>query len=88
MEIYVTKHALFEALRRGISLDLIKGVAESPQQEIASTGQRKICQSKFVDKQTGKDMLIRVVIEDTDDVRYIITVYRTSKIDKYWEVTE
>jgi hypothetical protein len=29
-------------------------------------------------------MLIRIIGEELDDIFYMITVYRTSKIEKYW----
>lgn len=32
----------------------------------------------------GKDYLVRVIVNDTIDPAKVITVYRTSKISKYW----
>ena len=83
MDIHISDHARFEAERRGIPIDTIIKVALSPQQEIAS-GKRKICQSKLFNLSVGKEMLLRVVVQELKESLLIITVYETSKIEKYW----
>ena len=85
MEIMISDHARFEAERRGISIDTIMEVAKSPQQEVASIRGRTICQSKLFDTVTDKEMLFRLIVEDAEDIRKVITVYKTSKTDKYWK---
>lgn len=86
MDIIISDHALFESKRRRIPLELIESVARSPQQVIITPAGRKICQSKFKDVSSDKTMLCRVVVIDSNNTRFVITAYITSKMDKYWEV--
>jgi len=58
------------------------GVLEKPQQILPSSKGREIAQKTF--KKEGRDFLIRVIFFDEGDRRKVITVYCTSKIDKYW----
>jgi hypothetical protein len=44
---------------------------------------RKIYQRSYFDAALGQQMLPRVVVEETATERIIITLYRTSKLDKY-----
>ncbi|MCK4910112.1 MAG: DUF4258 domain-containing protein [Thermodesulfovibrionales bacterium] len=84
MKIKLTDHARFEAERRGISEDEISSIVLSPQQRIPSKKERVILQNKYYDKDEGKDMLLRVIGSEKGDVFEVITVYKTSKIEKYW----
>jgi len=46
--------------------------------------ERRICQSKYFDSGTGKEMLLRVICEERNTLFSVITAYKTSRIDKYW----
>ncbi len=85
MKIIITKHADFEAERRGIKEELIKAVVENPQQKASSKKGRVIVQSKYYDEEINKEMLLRVVGIETQDKFEVVTVYKTSKISKYWK---
>ncbi len=82
MNIRLTEHALEECERRNISVELVKAVLESPQQIVANIEGRQVYQSKitFADK----IYLIRVIVEHSEQGVTVITLYRTSKIEKYW----
>jgi hypothetical protein len=41
-------------------------------------------QSKYYDQEEKKEMLLRVIGIKTSDKFEVITVYKTSKISKYW----
>ncbi|MBC5796427.1 DUF4258 domain-containing protein [Sphaerospermopsis sp. LEGE 00249] len=69
--------------RRQISLSLVESVLDNPQQIILEREGRKVYQSK-VDFGNGKIFLLRVIVADDIDPKVVITVYRTSKIEKYW----
>ena len=45
---------------------------------------RIIAQSKYYDKIEGKEMLLRVVAIESATHCKVVTVYKTSRIDKYW----
>jgi len=88
MEINLSNHARRQAERRGIPVDVLLDAARNPQQLLDSIEGRNICQSKMTDPGSGKEMPLRLVVKDVNDIRFIITVYKTSKIEKYWEVDE
>lgn len=77
-----SKHAKDEAERRGIPVRLVENVLASPEQVISGYGNTQVYQSR---KEIGnKIYLIRVVVAETRNERIIITVYRATKISKYW----
>ncbi len=85
MNILITEHADFEMQRRQIPLSLVQRVVEEPQQIVPSQKGRLIYQSRFFDEQEDKEMLLRVVLDIEGDDFWVVTVYKTSKIEKYWE---
>ena len=46
--------------------------------------QREVRQARVIDLASGKLQLIRVVIDRGPDGDTVVTVYRTSKLRKYW----
>lgn len=72
--------------RRGISLSMLESVLHNPQQVVVEPGGKKIYQSQ-VDFGAGKIFLLRAVLAEEADPPLVITVYRTSKIGKYWRVS-
>jgi hypothetical protein len=77
----VSDHAQEEMIRRDVSSAVLAQVMTRPEQIIDAHSRRKIYQSRI--KINGKLYLVRVIV-DVDDVPRVITVYRTSKIEKYW----
>ena len=82
--VVLTEHARSEAQRRGIAEETVLQVAAAPGQTVGATGMREIRQSRIVDPASGKLHLVRVVVEPGPQEDVIITVYRTSRIRKYW----
>ncbi len=62
---------------------MLQGLLASPQQIVPNQEGRKAYQSQV--EIDGKTYLLRAIVEDNTDV--VITVYRTSKIQKYWSKT-
>jgi hypothetical protein len=85
LKVVIKSHAAFEAERRGIKEELIKSVAKNPQQKLPSKKGRVVAQSKYYDEEENKEMLLRVIGIETSDKFEVITVYKTSKINKYWK---
>ena len=84
MEIIFTSHALFEAKRREIPEEIIRNLIMNPQQNFQTKNKRFIIQGKYYNDIEGKEMLLRVIGNKVEDAFKVITVYKTSKIDKYW----
>lgn len=80
----MTEHARSEALRRQLSEDTVLAVARDPEQRLEARSGREIRQSRIVDPASGKLHLVRVVVEFEAAGETIVTVYRTSRIRRYW----
>ena len=85
MKAVFSEHALFEMKRREIEKESVKEVVERPQQEIPSRNNKIILQSKYLNSQQNKEMLLRVIGRRTGGEFFIITAYKTSRIEKYWQ---
>jgi hypothetical protein len=85
MHFRLSRHAKWEMSRRGIALALVQAVSDHPEQRRVdeSRPDRWIHQSRlrFED---GKIYLLKVVMDENEEPPVIVTVYRTSKIEKYW----
>ena len=84
MEVVIAGHASFEAERRNIQEEFIRDVVKNPQQKLPSKKGRVIVQNRYYDKLENKEMLIRVIGIETSEKFEVITVYKTSRINKYW----
>lgn len=69
--------------RRQIPLGFVKSVLESPQQVVDEYGNKKAYQSQ-IDFGKGKMYLLRVNVNEIINPKIVVTVYKTSKIKKYW----
>lgn len=83
MKFEISRHAHEEMRRREIPLNIVESVLHNPQQIVDEYGNKKAYQS-IIDIGTGKDYLVRVIVNDTVDPAKVVTVYRTGKISKYW----
>lgn len=85
MKFEISAHVLEESNRRGIPLDMLKSVLKNPGQIVDEYGGKKAYQSQ-IPFESGKIYLVRVVVKQFTDHVVAVTVYKTSKIDKYWRV--
>ena len=83
MKFNLSRHAEWEIVRRRIPRELLESVLRDPQQKIAQSHGKCIYQS-LVEFAGGGTYLLRVVVAEDRDPPLVITVYRTSKINKYW----
>ncbi len=83
MTFEISRHAREEMERRAIPLNIVETVLRNPQQIVDEYGNKKAFQS-IMDIGIGKDYLVRVIVNDTLDPARVITVYKTSKVKKYW----
>ena len=77
-----SKHALREMIKRNIDRSDVDDVLASPGQKAPEQDEIICYQSKI--RKADKVYLLRVMINETKDPSLIVTVYKTSKIDKYW----
>ena len=70
---------------RGIPLTVVEVVLAAPQQKVPGYGNIVCYQSQVNINQ--KAYLVRVMVNETVSPPTVVTVYRTSKISKYWKLT-
>jgi hypothetical protein len=83
MAFILSRHAQAEMVRRRIPQVLLDQVLNSPQQIVSEQGVKKAYQSQL-DWGNGQIFLLRAIVDDTIEPAVVVTVYRTSKISKYW----
>jgi hypothetical protein len=79
-----TEHALIEMARREISQEQVRNVLANPgQMEMVREG-RAIYQARYEMGEPPKTYILRVFVDVDRKPPHVVTVYRTSKIEKYW----
>jgi hypothetical protein len=80
----LTEHAKEEMTRRQISQDDVAKVLAAPEQVVAVRKGRNVYQSRIKAGKPAQKYLLRVFIDIDREAPEVVTVYRTSKITKYW----
>lgn len=75
-----SKHALERIAERGIEKAVVESIIHKPLKETIEEG-KKVYHGLI--KEKGKQFLIRIFINENVEPNLIITVYKTSKINKY-----
>jgi hypothetical protein len=83
MRYVLSAHASQKLSLRGILPREVERVLVEPGQILEAPGVGQCYQSKFM-ASTGKMYLLRVFVNDAIDPAVVVTVYRTSQINKYW----
>ncbi|MBI4446432.1 MAG: hypothetical protein HY645_11045 [Acidobacteria bacterium] len=71
-------------LRRRVDEELVRLVLTRPEQRFRVRPGRDVLQARVQDKRDGRTYLIRVFVDIDRHPTEVVTVYRTSKIGKYW----
>jgi hypothetical protein len=79
----LSDHVREEIPRRRIPLAVVESVLANPQQKVPEHGDVLCYQSKIDINQ--KEYLVRVMVNERLTPAKVVTVYRTSKIRKYWK---
>ena len=84
MDFICSRHAREQMLRRGINLETVMMVVSCPDQTIADneTPTKIVYQSLI--NEDNRTLLLRVFVDTDKHPKMIITVYKTSKISKYY----
>jgi hypothetical protein len=83
-EYRLTDHARLEIKRRGIIESQVAQVLAAPEQVQALRSGRAVYQSRIEFIELSKVYLLRVFVDFDRKPPEVVTVYRTSKIEKYW----
>lgn len=85
MTFVFSKHVLEELDERKIARELVGRVLQSPQQKVPEV-ENVTCYQSRVDM-NGKEYVLRVMVNETITPAKVVTVYRTSKVTKYWRAS-
>lgn len=83
-KVVISGHAREQMEERGITEELIFSIIENPQQTIAQGEDKLIYQSICYFQEEAKEFLVRVFVNIIKIPNLVITVYLTSKVEKYW----
>ncbi len=78
-----TPHALDDLAARDISREDAEQTLAVPDRIVEGRTRRLIYQRRYHDPLLGGEMLLRVVVEETELDRVVVTLYKTSKFTKY-----
>jgi hypothetical protein len=79
----LSNHARQECERRRIPPSILDAVMVEPQQVLPERDGKQAYQSRIV-FDDGRTFLVRAIVDDREQPATVVTVYRTSKIEKYW----
>ena len=79
-----TEHALAEMSRRKITQEDVKDALANPEQTEMVREGRAVYQAKREIGEPPGNYLLRVFVDIDRKPPRVVTVYRTSKIEKYW----
>lgn len=82
--VIMSPHAARQLARRGIPEALAVQVASAPTQVLVVRPGRQIRQSVVSFLPGGRRYLLRAIVDVRGDDIRIVTVYRTSRVPKYW----
>jgi hypothetical protein len=86
MRYQLSRHAREEMANRMIAEDVMQAVASAPEQIAAGHGGRLVHQSR-VEWDNGRTYLVRVVVAPDTVPPTVVTIYRTTKVERYWRAT-
>jgi hypothetical protein len=83
-KVAISGHAREQMEERGITEEMVFSIIENPQQTIAQGADKLIYQSIWYFEDEAKEFLVRVFVNIVKIPNLVITVYLTSKVEKYW----
>ncbi|NGZ11033.1 MAG: DUF4258 domain-containing protein [Nitrospira sp. LK70] len=82
MKFQFSKHVLEELEKRKIPQKLVEQALYAPEQKVPEVDDIACYQSRV--EISGKTYLLRVMVNETLNPAVVVTMYRTSKVSKYW----
>ncbi len=82
MDYDISRHAEEKIRKRKIPSEIIDNIMQNPQQIIP---QERKCIYQSIVNHEGKEFLARIFVNTNGIKPKIITLYLTSKINKYWK---
>ena len=76
-------HARKKAAKREVQEHEVEQSISRPDSVVPGQGRRQIFMRRYFDAILETEMLLRVVVEETDTELTVVTLYKTSKFAKY-----
>ena len=86
MDFIISKHAQEQMVRRGISYETVLSVVSQPDQTVADDEDPTVVIYQSLVKENGQMFLMRVFVNRVKQPNIVVTLYKTTKISKYYEV--
>jgi hypothetical protein len=86
MDLVFSKHSLEQMVRRGIKSETVLSVVSHPDQMIADDEEPTMVIYQSLIKEDNQMFLLRVFVNREKHPNMIVTLYKTTKISKYYEV--
>ena len=80
----ITNHARDEMARRQVTAEDVAKVLAAPEQSETVREGRKVYQSRLQSGEPSRTYLLRIFVDLDRTPPAVVTVYRTSKVAKYW----
>ncbi|MCX5759126.1 MAG: DUF4258 domain-containing protein [Candidatus Hydrogenedentes bacterium] len=78
-----TAHARKKVAARELSMAEVEQAIAQPDSVVSGRPPRRIFMRRYFDDVLQSEMLLRVVVEETDTDMAVVTLYKTSKFEKY-----
>jgi len=85
MDIVFSRHAHEQMIRRCIDYELVLSVVSQPDQMITDSEDSAIVICQSLIKEDKQMFLLRVFVNKNIQPNIIVTLYKTTKISKYYE---
>jgi len=85
MDLVFSKHAYEQMSRRGINYETVMKVVSQPDQTIADTDEPTMVIYQSLIKEDNQMFLLRIFVNRKKHPNMIVTLYKTTKISKYYE---
>ena len=81
--IHLPQHTVQNLSERKIPLKEVEKTLQQPEYIVDGYDGRKVFMRKYHDERLEQEMLLRVVVEEYPTELIVVTVYKTSQIERY-----
>ena len=78
-----SSHALDNLVSREIDQETADKTLSDPEFVVPGQLPRSVLMRRYFDEVLQQEMLLRLIVEDTANERVVVTVFKTSQINKY-----
>ena len=78
-----TQHALKNLVEREIDRAQAEATIAAPEFAVEESPGRRVLMRRYFDEVLGQEMLLRVVVEETDRELIVVTLYKSSQLRRY-----